>query len=155
MAGNGEGAVDNIRLSPPPPVRESAQPPPPPTESLATEIADNTSVENIDFGDDEEAMLEYALTLSRQLSQPTTPLRNSGETNALADIEIMIPENRVESHDPTLSPSALRLLDLIEEALNIPSHQSESSESSSSSSSSSGGNQGRYGSFSSHSSTDI
>jgi hypothetical protein len=150
-------APDNARHSPQP-ARESAQPPPPlPNESLATEIADNTTIdENIDFGDDEEAMLEYALTLSRQLAQPTaTPVRNSAQSNEIVrstDIGITIPENRVESHDRGLTSSAMRLIDLIEEALNMPSHHSDHS--ASSSSSSSGGNQD-YGSFSSHSSTDI
>jgi hypothetical protein len=112
------------------------------------------NLEPFDFGDDEEAMLEYALTLSRQLSQPSNPAPQtptqepSNEIIRSSEIGMTLSEN--QNHDRTLSPTALRLLDLIEEALSIPSPTGDSD----TSSSEVDGNQS-YGSFGSHSSGDI
>lgn len=140
-----ESASDNSRRSPAPAPPVIAQP-----ATSSIEIAP-TSLESIpiDFGDDEEAMLEYALTLSRQLSQPTQAESTPGNN-------VRTPESRRSSnHSETqdLSPSALRLLDLIEEALSIPFPTGEDSDNSSSSSSSSenGENHG-YRGYDSHSS---
>lgn len=91
-----------------------------------------TSVDNLepfDFGDDEEAMLEYALTLSRQLSQPSNPPPQTPTQEPIRTSDIDITESG--NNDRTLSPSAMRLLDLIEEALNIPSPTVDSDSSSS------------------------
>lgn len=141
-----ENASANSRSSAPFPAHLSQVASPAPRVPTRAEPSSVESIAPIDFGDDEDAMLEYALTLSRQLSQPdqsqpVTPPRNApiSQTTSTQD----------------LSPSALRLIDLIEEALSIPlpsGGDSQNSSSSSSSSSSSDSRNHGYGSFGSHSS---
>jgi hypothetical protein len=134
----------------PPPVlgRAVAQPAPPIPEPIIQDTQ-NDQFEHLDFGDDEEAMLEYALTLSRQLSQPSNPAAPQTPTQELpnggiqsSEIGITLSEN--QHQDRTLSPTALRLLDLIEEALSIPSPTTRDSDTNSSEVD---GHQQRYGSY--------
>ncbi len=96
------------------PLRESAQPAPPVADYVPSYQEEPSTV---DFGDDEEAMLAYALNLSRQLSEPTDDGRQTPEIRLSFD---QTPNHNSEGQMRTLPPSAQRLLTLIDEALNVP-----------------------------------